>query len=114
MDVGNVEWKWRVGTLTGSGDCAWEQRLNKIRRVTILTGITQTGAIAFAKSTFLMAMADPDVEFDAEGAVVFSGDPRPGMDKDFARLWAGQRILNPGGAQLPAMPPPPMGPRIIR
>lgn len=98
MHLVNSEWEWRVGCLGGIGECAWEQKGSKVRRMTVLTGVTNGGAVTFMRAVCLVAMGDLQglLEFDAEGLVIMSRTPKAGFDKDFARFWAGSNLIVPG------------------
>lgn len=91
-------WEWRIGALAGWGECAWEQHGNKLRRITIFTGVQPNGALSFAKAMALLWMGDQQglEQFDADKLVIASRPPKAGNEKDLARLWGGSNLVIPG------------------
>lgn len=67
-------WEWRVGVLHGIGECMWEEKGGKIRKITKFIWNAQVQSMTFFKSMVgggLMCM----LEVDKGDSVVFSGIP---------------------------------------
>lgn len=105
-------WSWKSGALLGFGECAWQEKEGRIRKVTVYAGINQ-GRVVLAKPmsvTMMEGGADTNL-FDASKLVVVSAPARKDIEEDLKRVWSGSNIILGNGGQM--RPPPPPGPRLM-
>lgn len=97
---GALDWKWRIGALNGVGECAWQQLLGKIRRITRYVILPDgSGRIMMQQFGFCgQESKDPEPQFDAEGLVALSVEPSDQFMANCERVWTKSPIL-----QMPNM-----------
>jgi hypothetical protein len=92
---------WKVGALLGFGECAWEEKEGKLRKITILAGVQQ-GRVALAKamSPMLMDGGHEVQQFDVSKLVACSGEPNKATAEDLKRMWGASKVILPANGNM--------------
>ena len=99
------DWEWRIGTLNGYGESAWQQLGDVIRRPTIILPSQSGGAGLLTPISLQLSDGVPaSMQFPAEKLVCASQPAKKDVAADLDRHWAGSRIIVGNGGV-------PMGPR---
>lgn len=102
------DWEWKVGALNGYGEAGWQQKLGKIRRITVIVPKPTGGAFLMSPGSLQFMDGQKDlIEFDAEGLVTTCKIPTEGFIKDLERHWNRSAVVQAAAGDMPR------GPRII-
>lgn len=95
---GNViDWKWRLGILTGLGECAFQKLGGSLRRITKLVPMP-SGEIIFSRALINSPEnPEPEPQFSAEKLVIVETDIHENLSKQIERMYTGRPgIIMPG------------------
>lgn len=90
-----MDWKWKVGIISGYGEAFWQQMLGKVRRIT--KPVMTDKGLGFMKPIFVLVSDDQEPQFDVSDVVVLGVDVKEDLVFDLDRAWSNSGIIPANG-----------------